>query len=79
MDFKLIKLIKDNRHRLVFSGYFSSGSSNYSRKYCEGVRFETHLKLSELAKLNKNEIKFIPPTELVCNLYLLIREDLRLG
>ena len=41
--------------------------------------FETHLKLSELAKLNTNEIKFIPPTELVCNLYLLIREDLCLG
>ena len=41
--------------------------------------FETHLKLSELAKLNTNEIKFIPPTELVCYLYLLIREDLCLG
>ena len=41
--------------------------------------FETRPKLSELAKLNTNEIKLIPPTELVCNLYLLIREDLSLG
>ena len=38
--------------------------------------FETHLKLSELAKLDTNETKFISPTELVCNLYLLMREDL---
>ena len=41
--------------------------------------FESHLKLSELAKLKTNEIKVTPPTEVVCNLYLLIKEDLRLG
>ena len=41
--------------------------------------FEARPKLSELAKLNANEIKVIPPIELVCNLYLLIREDLSLG
>ena len=30
--------------------------------------FETHLKLSELAKLNTNEIKFIPQTYFFCQI-----------
>ena len=55
MDFKLIKLIKDNRHRLDFKGYFSSGSSNYSRKYCEGVRFWNSF---EIKRVNKAQYKW---------------------
>ena len=61
--------------RVIFLVAHQITAGNIERAFA----FETHMKLSELAKLNTNEIKFIPPTELLCNLYLLIKEDLRLG
>ena len=61
--------------RVIFLVAHQITAGNIERAFA----FETHLKLSELAKLNTNGIKFIPPTELLCNLHLLIKEDLRLG
>ena len=58
---------------------FTYGSLTLHGNIVGAYAFEARPKLSELAKLNANEIKVIPPIELVCNLYLLIREDLSLG
>ena len=46
---------KEDKHCLVFKGYFSSGSSNYSRKYWEGVRFWNS---SEIKRVSKAQYKW---------------------
>ena len=74
MDFKLS--LKTTSTALFSGAVLLVARQITTRNMERTFAFETHLKLSELAKLDTNETKFIPPTELGCNLYLLMRDDL---
>ena len=74
MDFKLS--LKTTSTALFSGAVLLVARQITTRNMERTFAFETHLKLNELAKLDTNETKFISPTELVCNLYRLMREDL---